>query len=403
MLRELLALDPCHAEARNNLTVLLQQQGRAVDPLPPAVAQELYQRAEKALEAGRHADAAVDYRSLLHAGFLPGVMRYRLAQVAGRQGDHATAWNLHQQALAVDPALAARITPPACPHHGMVCDRAYATEEVPLCPVCGGASQEPLRVVNCLTHAHLPPSLHPIRRWVRCPACRHAFANPRPTEAALGEVRDAPVRPQLRVLGFYGRLPAWSDTVHDLWERHPGGDFLDVGVGSGGLAGVAREFGYRVCGLDILPAFAAPVGRLGVEFLQGDVATYDFGNRRFDVIALDDLLQHLADPRAALARLVSLLLVDGLVWLSTPNYTGAWARSQEDRDPLWTAAEHLHYFCTDSLTRLLHDLGLEIIDYRLSKRLPGRVEVLALELCSSGTLAFHVCPCRLRPATQPGC
>src|SRR5207249_3555787 len=138
------------------------------------------------------------------------------------------------------------------------------------------------------------------------------------------------------VLGFYGRLPAWSDIVHALWERHPRGDFLDVGVGSGGLAGVAREFGYRVCGVDVHPAFAEPVGRLGVEFLLGDAGTHDFGNRRFHVIALADVLQHLADPRAVLARLVSRLQPDGVVWLSTPNCAGAWARSQQDRNPRWT-------------------------------------------------------------------
>jgi tetratricopeptide (TPR) repeat protein/SAM-dependent methyltransferase len=377
-LRNVLALDPYHTEARNNLTVLLRQQGRPGEPLPPAVANELFQRAEKAFQASNYGEAAALYRPLLHANHLPGVMLCRLAMIANNQGDYATAWDLHQQALAVDPALAAKLTAAESPHHHVVCRPAYDLEEVPLCPVCGGNQQTPMMVVNCLTLNHYHPSIHPVRRWVRCTGCGHGFANPRPGPAALRQAYQDP--PPAHLVAFpYDRLVVWSDIVHELWQRHPGGTFLDVGVGNGALAGVAGDYGYRVAGIDVHLAYAEAVRRLGVEFLLGDVGTYDFGDRRFDVIALGDVIEHVPDPRQALRKAASLLKPGGLIWLSTPNYEGVWTRAMRERDAMWLEGEHLQLFCLRSLRQLVNDHGLAMVDYRLSKRYIGCAEVVIEE------------------------
>ncbi len=374
-LRRILALDPYHTEARNNLTVLLRQHGQTPDPLPPALAEELFQRAEKAFQANNWTDAPALYRSLLHAGYQPGLMIERLALVANAQGDYAGAWELHQQALAVDPALAARVAPPDSPHRGVMCRQVYDVEEVPACPVCGSRGQAPVMVVNLLAFTHYHPSIHPVRRWVKCRECGHGFANPRPGPGALRDAYRDPPPPHL-MTWTYDRLTVWSDIVHELWTRCPGGDLLDVGVGTGALAGVAQDFGYRVAGLDIHPAYAESVRRLGVEFLLGDVAGFDFGTRRFDVITLGDVIEHVADPRAVLGRIVQLLKPNGLVWLSTPNHEGVWTRSLRERDAMWLEGEHLQFFCLRSLGWLARELGLRVIDYRLSKRFVGCAEVM---------------------------
>src|SRR5262249_40147730 len=190
--------------------------------------------------------------------------------------DFDGAWELHRQAIAVDPALAAKVTPPEVPHHHVVCRPDYDTEPVALCPVCAGGDQAPLMVVNCLPFGPYPPSVQPVRPSVRCSACGHGFANPRPGATALRlAYRDAP--PAHLVAWTYERLVVWSDIVHALWRRHPGGTMLDVGAGNGALAGVAMDYGYRVYGIGIHPAYADNVRRLGVEFLLGDVCTFDFG------------------------------------------------------------------------------------------------------------------------------
>jgi SAM-dependent methyltransferase len=340
-----------------------------------AEAEQLFRRAETALAAGRHGEAGPLYRRLLEAGYLPGVQLFRLGMLANARRDFEGAWELHRRALAIDPALASRVTRASCRHQGVVCRGPYDTEDVPLCPVCGGDQQGPRMVVNLLPFEHYHASFDPVRRWVACRACGHAFANPRPAAAALAAAfRDPP--PAHLTQWSYERLAAWSDVVHALWQVRPGGDLLDVGAGNGGLAAVAAEYGYRACAVDLHPGYGGWVRRLGVEFVLGDLCDLDLGGRLFDVVTLGDVLEHVAGPRAALARALALLRPGGLLWLSTPNHEGAWARGLGYRDPMWLEGEHLHYFCRRSLERLLGDQGLRVTDLRLSRRFAGSIEAL---------------------------
>jgi SAM-dependent methyltransferase len=356
--------------------------GMPLQPLAAGSANALFQRAEKAFQADRLEEAAAIYRQLYAANVSRGVMLWRLGAIANAQGAVDRAWELFHQAIALDPKLAAALTPPDYPHHGLVCRPHYDAEPVPLCPVCGGRDQKPMMVVGLLEWSAYHPSFSPVRRWVQCSLCGHGFANPRPAGAALQEAfRDPP--PKHLLAWQYGNLTIYSDIVHRLWERHPGGDWLDVGVANGGLAGVAMDFGYRVTGLDVHPAYAEHVRRLGVEFLLGDICAYDFRGRRFDIISLGDVIEHVAEPKKAIAGVASVLKPGGLIWLSTPNYEGVWTRALKEKDGMWKEGEHLHFFCLRSLNRLLNDHGLKTVDYSLSKRYIGCAEVIIERVESS--------------------
>ena len=344
--------------------------------------QQLFERAEQAFAAGRNAEAAPLYRQLLAALFLPGVQLYRLGMIANRDKDFDAAWRLHRQALEVDPLLASHIAHPSSPHHHIVCRPRYETEDVGRCPVCDGVQQTPLMVVNCLPFNHYHAAFDPVRRWVCCPACGHGFANPRPSAAALLQAFRDPPPPHLLDWNYEGLILV-SEIVHRLWQRHPGGDLLDVGMGGGMLAGLALDYGYRVCGLDLHPNYAERARRLGVEFLVGDIGSHDFAGRQFDVIVLGDVIEHVTEPRRALAQVAAMLKPAGLLWLSTPDHEGVWTRMLADGDSMWLEGEHMQYFCRRSMRRLLVEQGLAVVDYRLSQRFTGCMEV-AVERSSPG-------------------
>jgi SAM-dependent methyltransferase len=240
-----------------------------------------------------------------------------------------------------------------------------------------------MMVVNCLRYASYHPAFDPVRPWARCRECGHGFANPRPAPEALRRAYEEDPPPAHLASFPYDRLVLWSDIVHALWERRPGGDFLDVGTAAGALAGVAMDYGYRVVGLNLHPAYEAPVRRLGAEFVRGDLLTAELGGRRFDVIALGDVIEYPPDPVRALARVKALLEPGGLVWLSTPNHEGVWTRALRDRDAMWLEGEHLQFFSLRSLRRLAESQGLRLVDYRLSRRFVGSAEVM-LEEASAG-------------------
>jgi tetratricopeptide (TPR) repeat protein/SAM-dependent methyltransferase len=383
-LRAVLELDPDNQQARDHLQALARQPGQVAPadeaPAQPlrtaAEAEECFQRAEKAFKAERYDEAAVLYRQLLEARVTPGLMLFRLGMIADQKQDYASAWDLHGEAIRVDPALPAKVTPRDSVHHHTVLRPQYAVEEVPHCPVCGSDGQKPLRVLSCLLSATYQAALHPVRRWVKCLECGHAFANPRPAAAAREEAAQAPP-PADPHAWDHEQVTADADIIHTVWERHSGRDLLVVAVGHGRLAGVAQDFGYRVWGLDRHPASRAAAERLGITFGLGELANLDFGNRRFDVITLGGVLDREPAPRALMTRAVALLKPGGLIWLSTADHEGTWARVQGERDSAWGEGDRVQYFGRRSLACLLEGQGLRVSDYRFSKRRPGCVEVIA--------------------------
>jgi SAM-dependent methyltransferase len=342
--------------------------------LPESALRDLAQQAEAAFNADRFDEAANLYRLLLASQFSPGVMLWRLGAIANIQGDFDKAWELFHQAIRVDPRLAAAITPPEVVHHHLACRTHFDTEAVDACPVCGSSDQQPMMVVCCLDWDVYHPAFSPVRRWVQCSDCGHGFANPRPTAAAMAEAFRDP--PPAHLMTWQSRtLPIYSDIINRLWQRRPGGDWLDVGVASGGMAAVAMDFGYRVTGLDIHSGYADHVRRMGIEFLLGDICNFDFAGRQFDVVCLGDVIEHVADPGKVIQAINTVLKPQGVAWLSTPNYEGAWTRAMRHKDVMWREGEHLQYFSLRSLKRLLEDHGLKTVDYHLSKRFIGCAEV----------------------------
>jgi 2-polyprenyl-3-methyl-5-hydroxy-6-metoxy-1,4-benzoquinol methylase len=104
------------------------------------------------------------------------------------------------------------------------------------------------------------------------------------------------------------------------------GRVLDVGCSTGYLAERLQQHGATVVGLDVDERSAELARRHCVEVHVGDVETMElpFEPGSFDAVVCGDLIEHLRDPQAMLARLRPLLRPGGRLVLSTPNIAN-WA------------------------------------------------------------------------------
>ena len=104
-----------------------------------------------------------------------------------------------------------------------------------------------------------------------------------------------------------------------------GSQVLDVGCATGYLGAVLTERGCRVTGVEIDPDAARAAREVLAEVLEADLDRDDLGEvlgaRRFDVVVLADVLEHLHDPARALRAAVGLLRPGGSVVVSIPNVT----------------------------------------------------------------------------------
>jgi SAM-dependent methyltransferase len=115
---------------------------------------------------------------------------------------------------------------------------------------------------------------------------------------------------------------AANSAAYLLPHLRPGQDLLDVGCGPGTItvdfAGLVMPG--RVVGIDavedplpIARAAAADTGLTNVSFQVGDVYALPFDDASFDVVHAHQLLQHLADPVAALVEMGRVCRPGGIV------------------------------------------------------------------------------------------
>lgn len=147
---------------------------------------------------------------------------------------------------------------------------------------------------------------------------------------------------------------------------------LDVGCGAGLNGAVARGRGATVVGIEPSPSGAALARERLAEVVPADVESDDslahhLGDRRFDLILLGDVLEHLRDPGAALGRLLRHLDDEGRVVISVPNVAAWTVRAGLLAGRFdYTASgildqTHLRFFTRESIVRLVEDAGLEVL------------------------------------------
>ena len=180
---------------------------------------------------------------------------------------------------------------------------------------------------------------------------------------------------------------------HALRLLPAGGSALDLGCASGGLLALLRPRAGHLAGLELSASAARAAAQIGDEVVQGALedAELPFAPAAFDLVVLADVLEHLADPAAALARAVEWCRPGGAILVSVPNVAhwrarltlarGRWP--QEERGTF--DSSHLRWFTRASLAQLLGGVGLT--DVRLDVIVPA--------------LRNHVRPARLAQRAEP--
>jgi SAM-dependent methyltransferase len=110
--------------------------------------------------------------------------------------------------------------------------------------------------------------------------------------------------------------------------RSPG-RLIDIGCGNGRLLWSAQKLGWKVKGLELsadMARYAAE--RVGCEvrgdnFMDAEPAAGD--REAFDVVSLRHVLEHLPEPRLAMARISALLKPGGWLLVEIPNVEG-WSK-----------------------------------------------------------------------------
>jgi 2-polyprenyl-3-methyl-5-hydroxy-6-metoxy-1,4-benzoquinol methylase len=163
-----------------------------------------------------------------------------------------------------------------------------------------------------------------------------------------------------------------------------GNRVLDVGCSSGYLARPLSERGDTIVGIELDPEAAREAERFCERVLVGDVEMMELPLEpaSFDVVLCGDVVEHLRDPVAALARLRPFLKPDGRLVLSTPNVAN-WAIRLSLLAGRWRYTDrgildrsHTHLFTRATLREAIERAGYRDVRIDFSVPVPGGSDAL---------------------------
>jgi 2-polyprenyl-3-methyl-5-hydroxy-6-metoxy-1,4-benzoquinol methylase len=153
-------------------------------------------------------------------------------------------------------------------------------------------------------------------------------------------------------------------------------DILDVGCGEGHLAEKLRRKGNRVVGVDLLaePKCAAALTR----YVQADLdqglgaALPALRGQKFDLVLLQDVLEHLRAPGRLLRDCLPLLKPNGRIVVSLPNVANLtvrlgllFGRFEYARRGILDET-HLRFYTRRSARRLVEEAGYEVLEQHIT-------------------------------------
>jgi len=239
---------------------------------------------------------------------------------------------------------------------------------IPACPVCGGQKATASR--TAFDDRYGQPDLFTL---VRCDQCGHCMTSPRLGESDLGtlygtyyprkhvNVEDLRREARRAVTRLAPLRRWWMGTDNQgQYSVRPGELMLDIGCGSGLSLLEAQAMGAQVRGVEADPNVRRIADELGLQVHIGSLLDEPFASERFDLVVLNQVIEHVPDPDQTLERLRTRLRPGGRVVLVFPNVRSFWCRLSGARWINWHVPYHLHHFSRGDFTQMAARCGYRI-------------------------------------------
>lgn len=170
------------------------------------------------------------------------------------------------------------------------------------------------------------------------------------------------------------------------------GKFLDVGAGEGWALKYFSDNGWACTGLDYSEYGCSMhnpkcIGMLQVGDIYENIDQLILDQKRFDLVLLDNVLEHVIEPLVLLQKINQLVSKGGVLVIEVPNdFSILQQKLISDgmvSRPFWVVVpDHISYFCKDGLINLCNEAGWQNkdiigdfpIDFNLINSLTNYVE-----------------------------
>ena len=218
--------------------------------------------------------------------------------------------------------------------------------------------------------------------FMQCRQCGLEWVHPLPDMDRMRELYSSPKYYNTDNISQYGYseyvrnkhlyVNLFNRRLDELLQYTDGkrGQLLDVGCATGTLLELARLRGWDVHGVDV-SEYATSIARdyYRLDVVTGELADAGYGDGQFDVVVMDDLIEHVADPAALVREGRRILKPGGLLTLNTPNRAGLWHLFMGRRWFHYRQMEHTFFFSPAVMTDLLHRHGFDVLEIHSSSKI----------------------------------
>jgi len=234
----------------------------------------------------------------------------------------------------------------------------------PACPVCRTPTKVRFRALYDDRYGY--PGCFDLHR---CPGCGHQhLTGAFPPDGPGPLYRDHYPRAAFDPAAFRPAREARGTGAWWRGERRrahawvpPGVAVLDVGCGLGETLAYHASRGCRALGVDVDPNVAPNARAHGLDLRIAPFESAGLEAESFDYLTMDQVIEHAADPGAALRQTARVLRPGGRAVLSTPNGHGWGARVFGRRWIHWHVPYHRQWFTERSMRLAAEGAGLVLL------------------------------------------
>jgi 2-polyprenyl-3-methyl-5-hydroxy-6-metoxy-1,4-benzoquinol methylase/Zn ribbon nucleic-acid-binding protein len=138
---------------------------------------------------------------------------------------------------------------------------------------------------------------------------------------------------------------------------------LDVGSALGDSLLEARKLGWKdLYGVELSKYAVDESRKRGLSIKLGTLESAKFPSGYFDIVTLQDVIEHIKNPKADMTEIYRILKPGGFVFVVTPDIGGLWHKLLGSFWYHYKPGEHIMYFSQKTLRKVLQDSNFKNIE-----------------------------------------
>ena len=203
----------------------------------------------------------------------------------------------------------------------------------------------------------------------KCEACGLLHISPVPDEQKLNEaypVTYHAYHPQPTSLARYLKKEYWRKKAYSYSRFvNKESSILEVGCSFGDLMLEIRTLGFKYLkGLDFNREVVKKARQRGLDVFQGDLETCSFSEESFQMVIMNNFIEHVYNPLESIQRCNSLLSRGGIVIGETPNIDSWDYKLFRRHWGGYHTPRHLYLFTTNNINILAEKSGFRVKSIR---------------------------------------